>query len=297
MGNGPRASFLISGERVTVRTGSFAKAAGFLLLSAALVVGYLFLLQVFRGKLGPFSAAVPAVVLASAALLLNRQFFRAEGRSLASIGLSAGSLRAGQLVVGFVAGCALVAAWAVTLNFVAPVSWRLAPTFNAAAAAGAILFILFNNAAEELIYRGYLFVRLAGAYGRVAAVVFTCCLFTLLHIQGGVPWQNALAGVLTSALVFSAILVRWRSLPLVLSFHVATNFMQELLGLRISGLSLWSLVGTQSMSASQSNAVLVVTGTINVLLSLAIFRSARLNNENDEMHAADKKDGSESSFL
>lgn len=64
MGNGPRASFLISRERVTVRTGSFAKAAGFLLLSAALVVGYLFLLQVFRGKLGPLSAAVPAIVLA-----------------------------------------------------------------------------------------------------------------------------------------------------------------------------------------------------------------------------------------
>lgn len=228
--------------------------------------------------------------------MLNRQFFRADGRSLASIGLSAGSLRTGQLVVGFFAGCALVAAWAMTLNFVAPVSWQLAPAFNAAAAAGAILFILFNNAAEELIYRGYLFVRLAGAYGRVAAVVFTCCLFTLLHIQGGVPWQNALAGVLTSALVFSAILVRWRSLPLVLSFHVATNFMQELLGLRVSGLSLWSLVGTQSVSASQSSAVLMVTGAINVLLSLAIFRSARLKDENDRKHAAEKEHGPESSF-
>lgn len=258
-----------------MKTGAFARAALFLVLSAALVVGYLFLLGVFRNKLGPFSGAGPALVLASAALLLNRQFFRADGQSLASIGLDAASLRIGQLAIGFIAGCLLVITWAVTLSILTPISWQLASTFNTTAAAGSSIFIIFNNAAEELIYRGYLFVLLASSYGRVAAVVFTCCLFTLLHVQGGVPWPNALAGVFTSALIFSAIFLRWRSLPLALSFHVATNFMQELLGLRVSGLSLWSLVNSESVSPVQSNTVLIVTGSINVLVSLILFHSAR----------------------
>jgi len=252
-----------------------AKAVLFLALSASLVVGYLFLLGVFRNKLGPFSAAVPALALASAALLLNRQFFRADGQSLAAIGLKAPSLRIRQIAIGFAAGCLLVLAWAATLMVLTPVSWRLTPAVSVTAIAGAVVFIVFNNAAEELTYRGYLFLLLANAYGRIVAVVFTCGLFTILHIQGGVPWPNALAGVLTSALVFAALFVRWQSLPLVLSFHVATNFMQELLGLRTSGLSLWSLTNTGNISISQNDSVLLVTAAINIVLALTIFYAPR----------------------
>jgi membrane protease YdiL (CAAX protease family) len=264
----------------TVRRSSLAKATLFLMISAALVVGYLFLLGVFRDKLGSLSGAVPALFLASAALLLNRQFFRADGQSLASIGLSAASVRVGRILLAFVAGCLLVLTWAVTLRALTHVSWHVVPVFNATAAAGSLIFIIFNNAAEELIYRGYLFLLLATTYGATAAVLFTCCLFTILHIQGGVPWPNALAGVLTSALVFAAIFLRWQSLPLALSFHAATNFMQELIGLRTSGLSLWSLRGSESLSLPQSSSVLIVTATINVLLALIIFNSSRLNRAN-----------------
>lgn len=49
-----------------------ARAALFVGLAAVAVLGYLFLLSVFRGLLGPFSSALPAFALASAALYLNR---------------------------------------------------------------------------------------------------------------------------------------------------------------------------------------------------------------------------------
>jgi membrane protease YdiL (CAAX protease family) len=100
-------------------------------------------------------------------------------------------------------------------------------------------------------------------------------LFTLLHIQGGVPWPNAVAGVLTSALLYAALFVRRQSVPLVLAFHVAMNVMQELIGIRISGLTLFTPIYSEKVSATQSNTVLVLTAFINTALALAVFLSGR----------------------
>jgi len=257
------------------KTKPLLKAALFLVLSAVAVVLYLFLLSVFRGKLGAFSGTVPAMVLAVAALILNWRFFSAEGRSLAEIGFDRPALRIGQALIGFVAGGLLIGIWALVLNAVIPVSWRIAATFSVGAVAGPVAFAIFNNAAEELVYRGYLFLLLSRSYGRVVAVIATCSLFTLLHIQGGVPWLSAVAGVFTSALVFSALFVRWQSVPLVLGFHVATNFLQELLGLRVSAMNLFVPISWASASTAQSYKVLAAIAIINTIVALAIFASGR----------------------
>jgi membrane protease YdiL (CAAX protease family) len=257
-----------------VKTNPLVKAALFIALSTVAVAAYLFLLGVCRGKLGAFSSAVPAVLPALLALFLNWRFFRYEKQSLAEIGFNHPSLRIRQAAAAFVAGCALVAVWAVGLWFVTSGSWKMMP-FDSTAASGAITFIIFNNAAEELVYRGYLFLLLARSYGQPIGVISICGLFTLLHIQGGVPWTSAIAGVLTSALVFAALFLRWRSLPLVLAFHVATNFMQELLGLRITGLTLWAPRHGAPISESQTNVVLVIVGLINTAVAIVLFRSAR----------------------
>jgi uncharacterized protein len=258
-----------------VKTNPLAKAALFVALSAVAVVVYLFLLSVFRGKLGVFSSAVPAMLLALIALILNWRFFRYEKQSLAEIGFNQPALRIRQAAAGFVAGCALVAVWALALGIVTSGSWKMVPSFDSAAATGAFTFIIFNNAGEELVYRGYLFLLLARSYGQAIAVISTCTLFTLLHIQSGVPWPSAVAGVFTSALVFAALFVRWQSLPLVLAFHAATNVMQELLGLRITGLTLFAPMQGTKISDSQTNAVLLIIGLINVAVAFVIFRSAR----------------------
>jgi membrane protease YdiL (CAAX protease family) len=253
----------------------FAKAVGFLALSAVAVLVYLFLLSVFRGKLGAFSATLPALVVALAALVLNWRFLRSDGQTLAVLGFGAPRLRVLEIAIGFVAGALVVGMWAVVLWAVLAASWKMANPFNSTIAIGAFTFIIFNNAGEELLYRGYLFLLLARSYGRAVAVIFTCGLFTLLHIQGGVPWPNAVAGVLTSALLYAALFVRRQSVPLVLAFHVAMNVMQELIGIRISGLTLFTPIYSEKVSATQSNTVLVLTAFINTALALAVFLSGR----------------------
>ena len=200
-----------------------ARIALFLALAAVALLGYLFLLSALRTKLGSFSAAVPAMVLAILTLILNWRFLRSEGQSLAELGFNAPQKRIRQIASGLIGGGLTAGAWVLGLWAVTSISWRMAPTFDSVAAIGSLAFIVFNNAAEELVYRGYLFLVVSRAYGRWVAIGGTSILFALLHIQGGVPWQSVLAGVLTSGLLFAVLFDRWRSVPLVLAFHVATN--------------------------------------------------------------------------
>jgi membrane protease YdiL (CAAX protease family) len=244
----------------------------FLGLAALAVVAYLFLLNVLNGKVGPFSAAVPAIFLALATLAINWRFFRADGGSLAEVGFDRPLLRFRQVVVGFVAGALTAAAWIVALRGVVSVTWRVAPSVHASAAVGSLVFIIFNNFAEELVYRSYLFLLLMQTYGTAVAIVSTSVLFTLLHIQAGVPWPNALAGVLTSALIFAALFVRWKSVPLVLAFHAGMNVMQEALGLRRGGLTFFV---PEFRTTITSGVVLVLAAGINICVATAILLSIR----------------------
>jgi membrane protease YdiL (CAAX protease family) len=252
-----------------------AKAVLFLGLSALAVVGYLFLLNVLNGKIGPFSAAVPAIFLALATLALNWRFFKVEESSLAEAGFDKPLLRLRQAAIGLAAGALTVAAWIAALRWITPLSWRAAPAIHPWAAVASAVFIVFNNLAEELVYRSYLFLLLMRSFGITVAVLFTSALFTLLHIQAGVPWPNALATVFTSALLYAALFARWRSLPLVLSFHVGMNVMQELLGLRSSGLTVLLPQYGAKPSVAQSSAVLVMAAAINLAVVTAVWFSGR----------------------
>jgi len=265
----------VFGTLTLVNRRPLAKALLFLGLSALAVIAYLFLLNVLNGKIDPFSALIPALFLALATLALNWRFFKADGSSLGAAGFDKPLLRLGQAAFGLVAGALTVAVWIAALRWIIPFSWRAAPAIHPWAVVASALFIVFNNLAEELVYRSYLFLLLMRSFGTIVAALFTSVLFTLLHIQAGVPWPNALATVLTSALLYAALFVRWRSVPLVLAFHVGMNVTQEVLGLRISGLTiLLPQYGAQA-SAEQSSSVLVMAAAINLALVAAVWFSGR----------------------
>jgi len=89
------------------------------------------------------------------------------------------------------------------------------------------------------------------------------------------PWPNALAGVLTSALIYAALFLRWQSVPLVLAFHAGMNVTQEALGLRSTGLTIFVPQFGAGITTQQSSAVLVLAAVINVSLAVAVLLSAR----------------------
>jgi hypothetical protein len=92
----------------------------------------------------------------------------------------------------------------------------------------------------------------------------------LLHLQSGIPWLSVVAGVFTSGLVFGAIFARWRSVPLALGFHVATNIVQDISGLRTSTASLLAPAYRET-ALEAGTRILTGIAVINVLLALVIL--------------------------
>jgi len=182
--------------------------------------------------------------------------------------------------MGLVAGSILAGLWLVIVTVATGATLHLNPNVSILGFLSACVFALFNNVGEELIYRGYAFVRLAEHWGEVITVVITSAVFALLHLQAGLPWLSVLAGVFTSGLVFGATFARWRSLPLALGVHVATNVVQEASGLRPSAASIVVPV-FPTMPAAVGPFLLAGVAALNLAVAICIlfFRRLQLNRQ------------------
>jgi membrane protease YdiL (CAAX protease family) len=194
--------------------------------------------------------------------------------SLSDLGLGAGDNRLAHLGVGFLAGSVLTGLWIGIVTVFAGATWHPNPAFRVMTLLTVCAFDFFNNVGEELVYRGYAFVKLADRFGPYVTVVATSMVFALLHLQSGIPWLSVVAGVLTSGLIFGAIFARWRSVPLALGFHVATNIVQDASGLRTSAASLFAPAFPPT-AADSGTRILVGIALVNVLLVVGILTTAR----------------------
>jgi membrane protease YdiL (CAAX protease family) len=243
--------------------------------AALCILLYLFLLN-FPG-LGPRSATagvIPVLVIAATTWWLTLRFLRADRMSLADLGLAAGDHRVARLGIGFLAGSLLTLVWVFIVLLTTGATWHPNSAFRTTSLIGACAFAFFNNVGEELVYRGYAFVRLADRFGPYVTAVATSALFALLHLQGGVPWLSVLAGVFSSGLIFAAIFARWRSVPAALGFHVATNVVQDASGLRTSPASLFA-PSYPPAAADAGTYTLASIALINFVLAAVILTSLR----------------------
>jgi membrane protease YdiL (CAAX protease family) len=247
----------------------------FALGAAICVLVYLFLLN-FPGlrRQDRTGGLVAVLAIAAGTWWLTTRFLRADGMSLSDLGLGAGDSRLAHLGVGFLAGSVLTGVWIAIVTVFSSATWHPNPGFRGITLLTVCAFDFFNNVGEELVYRGYAFVRLADRFGPIVTVVATSILFGLLHLQSGIPWLSVVAGVLTSGLVFGAIFARWRSVPLALGFHVATNIVQDASGLRTSAASLFAPAFPPT-AVESSTLILAGIALVNVLLAVGILATAR----------------------
>lgn len=247
----------------------------FLLGAIACVLLYLFLLNFPPiGLHSPTAGVIPVLVLAAATAWLTAWALRTQRWSTAVLGLDRRQRPASRFASGFVAGTALAAAWIGMVTLITGAAWHANPAFSGTALLSACLFHLFNNLGEELVYRGYLFLRLTSAWGGAAATLSTSAVFALLHLQAGLPWLSVLTVVFTAALVFGAVFARWRSLPLALGFHFATNVVQDVTGLRTGAFSLWA-PEYQVGSTQQGHIILAVIALFNAAVAVTLLLSPR----------------------
>ncbi|ODU24389.1 MAG: hypothetical protein ABS95_01935 [Verrucomicrobia bacterium SCN 57-15] len=205
---------------------------------ACTVILYLLLLSLLRG----FQlSSVAAFVLAAGCLGWNVVFLRTEKLTLAALGIFPFQDAFRKFGAGLAWGMAVIAGWLIIIVVLLSPGIKLHSALEPRAIVNLVLFYLFNSGAEEFAYRGYAFLLIRKSYGRWTALAGTSVVFTLLHVQGGMAWVNALAGVFTSALILAVLFDRWQSLPLALGFHFAMNIAQDLLGVRQTPLSLLTL--------------------------------------------------------
>lgn len=144
-----------------------------------------------------------------------------------------------QLALGLVAGAALMAIPAAFLAAGGWVTWRANPGWTDAI--GATLVVLAAAAAaEELLFRGFLFQRLIDGLGAWPAQLLIAALFTLTHSDAlaelGPLAYLAGANIFVASILFGLAYLRTRSLALPLGLHFAANVMQgPILGFGVSG--------------------------------------------------------------
>jgi membrane protease YdiL (CAAX protease family) len=156
-------------------------------------------------------------------------FLRWDRRPAAALGLDLSRRRVAELAGGAVAGAMLVAAIAAIVAAALPFPWVRNPRFDAVQALFSIGSLLYGNAVEELIFRGYGFERLIAGIGHWQAQLATALLFAVFHVANGWPWQAALAGTTVGSLLFGLVFVRWRSVPAAVGVHAVANWTRDLL--------------------------------------------------------------------
>lgn len=174
------------------------------------------------------SIAHPSILVV-ALILLTFFFLRRENRSLAELGLDASARTCAQLIAGLIGGILLMMVVALCVYVLLPFSWKYNSSFSLTAAALSLTAFLFDNAVEELIFRGYSFERLIAVIGHWKAQLVTALLFAVFHIVGGWPWQVALVGTTVGSLLFGLVFVCWRSVPAAIGVHAAVNWTNSLL--------------------------------------------------------------------
>lgn len=187
---------------------------------------------------------IPVVAAALAATWLLA--VRVDHRALAWLGLHGGVRGLTELVLGSLAGVAIVGLPILVLAALGWVSWTAAA--DASVWRGAELSALLLGAAftEELLFRGYPFRVLEGRFGPVAAVLATSAAFGAAH--GANPGIGPLAFVnigLAGALLGVAYW-RTRSLWFVGGVHFGWNWLMAASGLSVSGLDV-SISGLEAV--------------------------------------------------
>lgn len=144
-----------------------------------------------------------------------------------------------DLVVGLLLGVALMLVPAAVLGLFGSVTWAintasLMPTLSVVSVMAAVAV------AEELLFRGFLFQRLIGAFGPWAAQLAIAGLFLLTHLNN--PGMEGSAKLLASANIFLASILfglaylRTGGLAMPIGIHFAANAMQgAMLGMAVSG--------------------------------------------------------------
>ena len=243
-----------------------------------LFLGFGFLLQALAGNLAGMTLANLAAALFAnwLALKIYREM------PVSAIGLWWNRASADNFSLGLLGGvgAASVALGPALLLGAAHIARTPGerPTLGAAVFLG--VFLLVGSAAEEILFRGFGFQTLLGAFGDWPSIAVCAILFGMLHLGNpGANWLG-IANTIGFGAVFGYAFLRSRDLWLPIGLHFGWNFTLPLFGEKVSGLTMnvtgyemsWTAGALWSGGAYGPEASLLAT-VVLVLLFLYVRRT------------------------
>ncbi|MGA7235155.1 MAG: CPBP family intramembrane glutamic endopeptidase [Bryobacteraceae bacterium] len=203
---------------------------------APLFLGFGFLMQALAGNFAGMTLANLAAALFANWLALK--IYREMG--VAAVGLWWNRASADNFALGLLGGMGAACATLVPALLVGAAHFTHAqgdrPTIGAAIFLG--VFLLVGSASEEILFRGFGFQTLLGAFGAAPSVAICAILFGLLHLGNpGANWLG-IANTIGFGAVFGYAFLRSRDLWLPIGLHFAWNFTLPLFGEKVSGLTM-----------------------------------------------------------
>ncbi len=144
-----------------------------------------------------------------------------------------------DLLIGILLGAALMALPAIMLTGLGCVKWELG-AFSVSTLGSGIVLFLAVAAAEELLFRGFIFQRLVQGFGPWPAQLIVAGLFLLTHIDNpgmsGVVKQIASVNIFIASIFFGLAYLKTRRLAMPFGLHFTANLVQgTVLGFGVSG--------------------------------------------------------------
>jgi membrane protease YdiL (CAAX protease family) len=197
-----------------------------------------------------------------------------DRRSPSVLGLDLRWRRLAELAGGLAGGALFIAAVALLLRVVLPFEWERNPAFFARLALDSLLYLLFANSVEELVFRGYSFERLIATIGHWPAQLVTALLFAVFHLVNGWPWQAAFTGTVIGSVLFGLVFVRWGSVPAAVGVHAATNWTRDLLLLDPPNMrTLYAPVAGRNWTSAERLTTAVAFDAIAILACVLLWWS------------------------
>ncbi len=144
-----------------------------------------------------------------------------------------------ELLIGVLLGSALMLLPAALLTGLGYVRWQLGAFSISTIASGIALFFAVA-AAEELLFRGFIFQRLIQGFGAWPAQLIVAGLFLLTHIDNpgmtGITKQIASVNIFVASILFGLSYIKTKGLAMPFGLHFMANLIQgTVLGFGVSG--------------------------------------------------------------
>ena len=204
---------------------------------APLFLGFGFLLQALAGNFAGMTLANLAAALFANWLALK--IYRQMG--VEAIGLCWNRASADNFALGLLGGVGAACAALAPALLAGAAHFTRAPGDRPTIGAGIFLavFLLVGSAAEEILFRGFGFQTLLGAFGDAPSIAACAILFGLLHLENpGASWLG-IVNTIGFGAVFGYAFLRSRDLWLPIGLHFGWNFTLPLFGEKVSGLTMY----------------------------------------------------------